>query len=1508
LKTNSLLLLLLFTALGVYSQQIPDGDGTLFIEVLDHTGLEIKGDNPGAPRIRIRLPGDADIFSNYGEYLELTSGTSLNLPPGPYRIETMYMPGPMYRKEIVEVKKGETTYVQINKLGRLDIKAYDGVGKEISIQVAIFSDKSENLSTSSLTSIELLENVDYEIWFLYPNRKPSSFIIDNIRTNHNMPKLVESRNIGRLKVEAMNSFQQGENIAITVTKGDELMGKLVPGGHLDLSPGEYRISCNFGGSDNLIQTAVVQAGIEKVITFKSPEGSLEVQLSSGFGGPAVAKIEILKDGKLIKVVGDGDKTILTPGGYSLNIVHSKIYKITRNINIEAAKLRVEKVDLELGQLEVIAKDIYGKDLNRYCKVSSLESDEFILAPSGQRTLLGPGNYFVKYEDPDSKEFKDMTFSLQPSQIETFDIGSNGYGRLSWKYPELQRGSVEASIYLGKEKVAFRDRTSFVELKPEIYRGEFKLDNGEVIIRNNLKIRKGEELSIDLDLGKGSLEWTGNDFEGKELEVNSVILKTAKGQNFVRSGTDKINLKKGSYKVLYYFRNGVTQWRDITIEEGANKDIIDNLGRLYFDIHNSYGKKTSFVVGIHHGGLNLNYFRDSEYLDLMPGNYNLEVNIIESDTEGETRMANVAIVGGKRDTLSIGNDAGAIKLIYKDVKGKNKKVHFSIFNKPESVIFKDGYSEESIKVPPGEYRITVGVTEKDDIVDWMEKIVVKSGEETLITMQDEKVPIRFHTEDAMTKPIDIEVEILSESTFIKKVNSSEPQLMDPDTYTFKFQYPGPQEITLDQVEISPGREKLVEMIPDMGRLIWELKDEEGEVLYPNVTIERNETGQNMNPKEDYLDLISGSYSATFSHTRGLDTLVKDIHIEKQKEHNVLLGLSYGQVNVTVLDGLGNPVEMQVFIDQDGIQLDKILTGRNAKLPIGDYSAAASFSASKHLPNINENGDPVHSYSFAELFKVSHNEVEEITIQVPPGYLQVSTLPFPGINETAVEEKERSHLDGLLFNNAKYKDGENEHVIFWDSDLKSTVLFGAHRFVFENLGLDTLLNVPRRETKLFSITYGAVKIEIKNGMGVETNDIDGILTAKGGYTIDLITSKELTQVPPGEYTLRLKLKGNSGSNGPDIILPEITDIVVQPGKLKTIEIDLLSAVHFEIISENNQKEDYDIEIFRSQEKFLSAKNRDTIALPPGEYSARLEHNGEILERDIFLGYSEIKKVTFSLKDEKMGQVHMKAFDKEGEEIKYFVRIKQGDKAIKSVDGMGLIEDLEAGKYKLLFLVDREDIEKDIEIKAGELTPVEVRLSELEEKEPDVPDVVESDEEEPDEPVAEQPNEIVPVIPEPEGIPEGMGRMHLLAYDGVGKKTSTDVFIYKAGTKEEIKHFYGTYPDQFPLGLPYDAEPGVYDVVFTPGPLWDEYKGVPVIEGKVTPVVSSGYGILKVTLKENVSPWIDVFQASDDKHNFLHTYNGFEVNLPPGSFIVTYALGDDNRKVTVQIQSGLVTKVDF
>ena len=113
-----------------------------------------------------------------------------------------------------------------------------------------------------------------------------------------------------------------------------------------------------------------------------------------------------------------------------------------------------------------------------------------------------------------------------------------------------------------------------------------------------------------------------------------------------------------------------------------------------------------------------------------------------------------------------------------------------------------------------------------------------------------------------------------------------------------------------------------------------------------------------------------------------------------------------------------------------------------------------------------------------------------------------------------------------------------------------------------------------------------------------------------------------------------------------------------------------------------------------------------LPVGVYTIELQKANSIkkVTKEFEIKASEYTIIDADFDTDSKGQVHMKALDKDGEEIEYFVRINQDDKYLKSAEGIGLTVDLPTGIYNLIFsIVGKDDVERNIEVVKGEITEV-------------------------------------------------------------------------------------------------------------------------------------------------------------------------------------------------------------
>jgi hypothetical protein len=1771
----------------------------------------MSSDNKFKPSSILISPIKKEITEENSDFnqqntVKLNVGENMNVLPGSYRvrIDYRYADNPIKEVNII-VKEKETTTYTASDLGRLNSKAYNSQGNQISVNVTV-NGKEQNyeyINTVTGNYVDLVGGInEYNILFKYSN---SVEVNKKVKINTGTSNLVESKGISSIIVHAKNAFGTTENISISVKHNNEYIRNVEIDKNLFVKPGDYVVYCRLGDEDQIKEEIILKPGKKESLEFKSTYGGLEVIPISGLGGDATnVSIIIYRGSEPIKYLNGHEKIRLLPGEYRAEFIYSEGNKVNRNVFIKQNELHKEQVKIELGVAHIKAQDAMGKSIENSCEIVGQDGKSHGNKKTGESIELPPGNYEVKYKDKTFNTNKEKKLVITAGQPQTVWIGTETYGRLSWqvKGSRERQGTSHTSVFQGKKPIIQVGYKSYIDLPPGTYRAEFQIENGPDLNRESLVLIKGKELPIELEAGQGRLEWDITDFKNNTLNPSKLIIKTSKGNLLERHvGYYKfIDLPPEQYQIKYEFKTAVTSWRTINVVNGKNTDVIKNMGRLVFNIINEEGKAVGFSLDINsNGNLLVEGYPGyrQKHIDLTPGTYNLAFKL---SGENKIRKKTITVVAKKLDTIKIGGENGKIKLLAKDADGVELK-NLIYINKVGVSNSKTGYSGETITVSPGEYTVKFPTIEKDGIF-------VRHGEEVLVEMQEAKASVKFKTLDAMGDVIDVSLGVLKGDEFVTKINSSETILLDPVEHTFKFLYPGPFEIVKENVLLKKDQENLIEVISDQGRLRWELKDEKGAILEPEVELVSLESERKIQIKDNYVDLMQGKYKAKFYHSMGLDSVVNPITIEKGKEKSLNLSLKYGGVKINAVNGLGDPASVMAQILQETKVIDSVKSGILKQLPIGNYSAIIPVWKEHTLPY------PI---------RITSNKTEEVTIHGSLGKLKVELIDYFG-------ELQKDYSPKALggFYTVKGK----RYSLDFSNELTSNILVGRHylSFFIMRVPIDTLLTIQPKGLTTFKIKEGGIKLSITNapensslnlkvaGFGGGTDfqlfNSDGILSKRGGdYKLnfniidqinewfpDSIVDSEYNKKNLNEFIVRyinptgsvnvkwgkltevaikianqeygqlklinkfydekIKLKSTNSSNpkyseytnySPFVDLEpglysvklnrsnSVTDsIQVNKGELTVVTPNEdLCMVNFKILNLNGNPihsgyGDYDLSISNSKEEDLyfnhipiycylqegtydfkfekgdevnwkrnikvpkggeitveiggehrkilpiaktflgktvivpvniysgvgvsgqsprlvkkgtsgtnttlfpadydfifkfsdtdstrvqvkvepdpsvmevegisphaevsfiaklgatfetkapleieqngenlimgEVNNGEYYKLPEGTFEVKLFYNNRYHNKTIKLEKGDRKEVrlvasqarikylskdgvhketpsvllltsssghlyrsypnkelnvpadTYTLKvdylSEKMadmdlgqvkfiattdtlikaetlGRLKMKAFDKNDQEVNSLVLINGKEGEYKS-QGIDYQYDVPSGSYNLVFSVAGEEVKKEnIGVSAGTITPVEVRLSDSEEAKPD-------------EPVAEKTEEIDPEKPE-EGIPEGMGRMHLLAYDGVGKKTSTDVFIYKAGTKEEIEHFYGTYPNQFPKGQPYDAAPGAYDVFFTTGPIMDEYKGVPVLEGRITPVVSSGYGRLKVTVKENTSPYVAFFKAGEDTYDIGHTYGNFEVDLPPGEYEVQYAMGQDSRRVSVQIQGGLISNVDF
>lgn len=126
-----------------------------------------------------------------------------------------------------------------------------------------------------------------------------------------------------------------------------------------------------------------------------------------------------------------------------------------------------------------------------------------------------------------------------------------------------------------------------------------------------------------------------------------------------------------------------------------------------------------------------------------------------------------------------------------------------------------------------------------------------------------------------------------------------------------------------------------------------------------------------------------------------------------------------------------------------------------------------------------------------------------------------------------------------------------------------------------------------------------------------------------------------------------------------------------------------------------------------------------LPVGKYSIEIQkaNTSEKIKKGFEIKPSKITYVDTDI-EEPRGQLNMRAINENDDDLEYFVRIRKDDKHVKSIDGKNLTETLPVGNYELKFLVEDQDITRNVEITEDKLSKVLIKLGEPETEEENEP----------------------------------------------------------------------------------------------------------------------------------------------------------------------------------------------
>ena len=146
-------------------------------------------------------------------------------------------------------------------------------------------------------------------------------------------------------------------------------------------------------------------------------------------------------------------------------------------------------------------------------------------------------------------------------------------------------------------------------------------------------------------------------------------------------------------------------------------------------------------------------------------------------------------------------------------------------------------------------------------------------------------------------------------------------------------------------------------------------------------------------------------------------------------------------------------------------------------------------------------------------------------------------------------------------------------------------------------------------------------------------------------------------------------------------------------------------------------------------------------------------------------------------------------------------------------------------------------------------------------------------------------------------GYGRFDLQAFDALGKKIEPRVSIRRAGEKQEYAYSWG--------GHYIDLPPGGYDLTFDYTP--DIEKQAVLSGGRLSTVSAGGYGRFQLNAKDalgkKIEPRVSIRKIGE-KQEFAYSWGGSYIDLPPGSYDLTFDYTPDIEMKAAVLQKGKVT----
>ena len=267
----------------------------------------------------------------------------------------------------------------------------------------------------------------------------------------------------------------------------------------------------------------------------------------------------------------------------------------------------------------------------------------------------------------------------------------------------------AQIYQNEKSITYTNISA--DLPPGIYK--LKINLGAEPVFKTVQVRAGQETHLEAG-GYGRISWKTFDGVGKETHEYARIYRDGKSITYTSEYAD---LPPGTYK-LEINLGAEPVFKTVQVRTGQETHIeAGGYGRISWKTFDGVGKESHEYAQIYRDGKSITY--TSEYADLPPGTYKLEINL-----GAEPVFKTVQVRAGQETHLEVGG-YGRVSWKTYDGAGKETSEHAQIYRNGKSITYTSEYAD----LPPGTYDLKFSFEEPV----WRRGVQIRPYQEQLITV-------------------------------------------------------------------------------------------------------------------------------------------------------------------------------------------------------------------------------------------------------------------------------------------------------------------------------------------------------------------------------------------------------------------------------------------------------------------------------------------------------------------------------------------------------------------------------------------------------------------------------------------------------------------------------------------------------------------------------------------------------------------------------------------------------